>query len=99
MISRSSVAPALLALVALVLTACASQPRPFGLSSVADAARDACYEPIQAKACGDRTDAAACWEEVAAAYGALPDDAARKRFLVDAGCPSPTVETWLPDPR
>jgi hypothetical protein len=91
-----------LAALALALAGCATMPSPtklLGLSSVDQAALDACRRPLEAKACAGQPDPQACWAQVDAEYQALPDPAARKRYLVDAGCPSPTVDVWLPDAR
>jgi hypothetical protein len=90
------------AFVAGLVTACAAAPHPgqlLGLSSAEENALQECRAPVHAKLCGARRDDPACWDEVAAAYAALPDDPARKRYLIDAGCPSPRVEVWLPDAR
>lgn len=98
--SRPSIALAFAALAALALAACATQPTKLvGLSSVDESALRACRADIQARSCAGQGDADACWQDLVRRYEALAEDAARKRFLVEAGCPSPTVETWLPDVR
>lgn len=88
------------ALAAAALAACGS-PRlggPFGrMMSVEEAALAECREPLEARLCKDR--GPECWDEVRARYEGLPEVAARKRFLIDNGCPSPRVEAWLPDYR
>lgn len=95
--------------VASVATACALagctvrqdavREAVFGLQGVEEAAFAECRAPVHAKLCGARPDAEACWEEVKAKYAGLRDTVARKRFLIDSGCPSHRVEAWLPDPR
>lgn len=99
--SGTFTAPTLAAL-ALALAGCSTTPTPtklLGLSSVDQAALDTCRRPVVSKACAGQPDTQACWERVDAAYQALPDQAARKRYLIDSGCPSPTVDVWLPDAR
>jgi hypothetical protein len=90
------------AVAAFALAACAApQPGQFfgGLQGVERAALDECREPVQARLCGAPDAGEACWARVVETYTALPDTVARKRFLIDSGCPSPRVEAWLPDPR
>lgn len=99
-VGKHEVMAALLA--ACALAACTG-PRGgplFGLHGVERAALDDCREPLQAKLCGGAPEAVgACWDRVAAAYEERPHTVARKRYLIDNGCPSPTVDAWLPDPR
>jgi hypothetical protein len=91
-----------LAAAALALAACAGTQEPtaiLGLQSAQQAALTACRDRLQAKACAGREDQAACWDELAAAYGRIGEDGARRQFLIGRGCPSPRVDAWLPDAR
>jgi hypothetical protein len=87
--------------VALALAACAGSQagQLFGIRGVERAALEECREPVHAKLCAGGDADEACWARVVETYDSLPDIVARKRFLIDAGCPSPRVEAWLPDPR
>jgi hypothetical protein len=87
--------------VAVGLAACAAGQggQLFGLRGVEQAALDECREPVHARLCAGREADGACWNEVVERYEALPDMVARKRFLIDSGCPTQRVEAWLPDPR